>query len=187
MKRLGPGQAWTLDRPVRGFSLLELVVVVVLTALLIYLAMDRLLPLRGQAEAAMVQRNEGLLRAGLGMEVATRVLRQGMGDLPELEGGNPMDWMAQPAPGYLGVQAAVDPEQLPPGAWSFDAGRGVLVYRVRYTQYFDGQPDDPPRVEWRVELHYAQNSAPAAENIRGVLLQRLGTPSWTLQTPEAPN
>lgn len=167
--------------PARGYSLLELVIVVILFALLLLLALDRTLPLRGQAEAAAVMRNEGILRAALGAEVAQRVARQGLDALPALEGSNPMDLTAQPPPGYLGAMPQVDPAALPPGSWAFDRARGVLVYRVRYAEYFDGEPDDPPRAEWRIVLWYAPGQAPEPGNLRGVLLQPLGRPHWRVE------
>lgn len=161
-----------------GFSLLELVVVVILMSLLFLVALEKLLPLRGQAEAAAVLQNEGAMQAGLGQEVANRVLKRGFLDLPALAGSNPMDFMTQPPPNYLGAMDRVDPAKLPSGGWAFDRGRGVLVYRVRFDEYFNGQPDDPPRAEWRIEVRYAKDAEPTPENIRGVLLVPLGKPSW---------
>lgn len=176
----------TLPRPrarhrrQQGASLLELVIVVILFSLMLLVALDRLLPLRGQAEAAAVIGSEGNMQARLGGEVAKRVIRDGLPAVLALERSNPMALVEAKPPTWRGEFARVDAAALQPGDWAFDRSRGVLVYRVLYTQYFDGEPSDPPRAEWRIELRFAEGAGRDPESLRAVLLVPLGKPSWRL-------
>lgn len=166
-----------LARP-RGVTQLEFVIVVILLSLLMWVALDRLLPLRGQAEKALVLENQGVLQAALGHTVAHRVMTRGLASLPALAGSNPMELMATPPPGYQGSLPTLDTNTLPAGAWAFDQSRGVLVYRLNYPQYFTGTPNHPARTEWRIRVVYAANTEPVPDNIRAVVLETLGQPRW---------
>ncbi len=161
----------------RGMLLLELVLVVILVALLFMVAIDRLLPLRGQAEGAAVLGSLGAMQASLGSEVADRVLRGGSDALLAFENANPVDFLSRPPAGYRGPMASVDAAALAPGEWAFDRGRGVLVYRVRFSDQFRGSLLDPPRGEWKIELQYRDGER-TAERIRGVLLVPLAETEW---------
>ncbi|HEX5756577.1 MAG TPA: type II secretion system protein [Arenimonas sp.] len=182
----------TLPRPrarhrrQQGASLLELAIVIILFSLMLLVAIDRLLPLRGQAEAAAVLSSQGNMQARLGGEVAQRVIRDGLPAVLALEGSNPMALIETPPPTYRGAFARIDLNELQPGDWAFDRSRGVLVYRVQYAQYFDGEPSDPPRAEWRIELHFAEGTGREPEALREVLLVPLGKPSWRLQSGDNP-
>ena len=175
MRQSGPGG----KRGAAGVSRLELLIAVIAIVLLILLTLDRVLPLRGQAEAAAVINAEGAMRSALGIETAARVLRVGFKALPELAGSNPMDLLAERPANDQGTRPAVDAHELAPGAWAFDAGRGVLVYRVRFAQYFTGPLTDPARVEWRIEIVYAGDPG-QPDNIRGVLLTQLAARRWAV-------
>lgn len=170
----------------RGATLLEVVIVVILFSLMMLVALDRLLPLRGQAEAAAVIGSEGNMQARLGGEVAQRVIRDGLPSVLGLEGSNPMALVETPPPTYRGEFDRVDATALAPGDWAFDRSRGVLVYRVLYAQYFDGEPADPPRAEWRIELHFADGADGDPDSLRAVLLVPLGKPSWRLDGDSNP-
>jgi len=158
---------------------LKFVIVVILILLFFLVAFDQWLPLRGQAEAAGVQQTIGMMQAVLGHRVATQVIRDGMDTLPALDNSNPVNLLLDPPRGYVGVHDPLDPATLEPGSWAFDASRGVLVYRVRYDEYFDGSLMDPPRGEWRVIVHYAGAREPG--NIRSVLLTPLAETSWRFE------
>lgn len=136
----------------RGFSLLELVVVIILVIILFLVAFDRLLPLRGDAEAAHVARIVGALRSAVGMEAASRVTRDGLPALAELEGINPMGLLQEWPDRYIGEVEGGDDREIPPGAWYFDRESDALAYRVRYPEYLEGEASAPVELRWRVEL-----------------------------------
>lgn len=157
----------------RGFSMLELVLVVILVVTLYMVAIDRLLPLRGDAEAAHAATIAGTLRSALGMEVAARLMRGEMDGITALEGANPMGFLAEVPDNYLGEIDRMRPEQLPRGHWYFDSNTGELVYLVRYDQYFRTDLAGVPRLVFRVELVHNERG-----DLAGVRLARKNAFVW---------
>lgn len=166
-----------------GFSLLELVIVVILVALLFLFAFDRLMPLRGQAEGTQVASTIGALRSALGMEVAERIVDRGHEAIAKLEGSNPMTLLQQRPERYLGARTDPETSDIPGGAWYFDPDQGVLRYRVRFPQYLEGEPEPPVNLSWRVRLQYDDEGQtgrydPDTDTLRGVTLAPLDTHRW---------
>lgn len=164
----------------RGILLFEIVLVVILISLLFLIALERLLPLRGQAEEAAVVASVGAMQSALGMHVAERVLHEGIESLGAFERSNPVELMSRPPGGYIGALPTVDAQQLQGGQWAFARDRGVLVYRVRYPQYFSGGLMDPPRAEWRIGLQY-DDADGARQALRGVVLEPLAEADWPVE------
>jgi prepilin-type N-terminal cleavage/methylation domain-containing protein len=128
----------------RGFSLLELVVVVIAVAILAGAALERLLPLIGRAQRAAFLQVRGELQSALLLEAAERITSGRAHTLPELAAGNPMALLLQPPANYVGVLPWADPAEVPRASWFFDAHDGHLGYRVgRHTRFeaVNGPPD----------------------------------------------
>jgi hypothetical protein len=167
-----------------GFSLLELVIVIILVVLLFTVAMNRLAPLRGDAEAAHVATVIGSLRSAIGMEAASRVVRDGLRGLAGLEGINPMTLLQEVPEQYVGVRDAGRSDEIPTGSWYFDEANGLLVYRVRFPQYLEGSPQAPVELRWQVQLQFEDLSEsgafdPEQDRVRGLGLRSLHEHRWT--------
>lgn len=120
----------------RGFSLLELVVVVIAVAILAGFALDRLLPLVGRAQRAAFLQVQRELQSALMLEAAERIARGEAASLAELAAGNPMALLLSPPANYVGALAAPRLEDVPPASWYFDASAATLNYRVgRHTRF----------------------------------------------------
>ena len=157
-------QRWAekTGRSSRGFTLLELVIVLILVGILFSVAAWRLLPLRGDAEAAHVATVIGSLRSALGLTLAEYVLRGQYADLPTLDGSNPLKLLQDPPERYLGVVAQQDIDQVPPGYWYFVDEAGLLGYRVRFPAYLVGQNTAPVHLHWRVVIAFEPGPASVA-------------------------
>ncbi|HUQ51776.1 MAG TPA: hypothetical protein VM692_06110 [Gammaproteobacteria bacterium] len=141
-----------LRRYAGGFSLLELVVVVIAVAILLGLALDRLLPLVGRAQRAAFLDVQRELQSSLLLAAAERITSGEAATLPQLAAANPMALLLQPPANYLGELA--EPADVPRASWYFDEQSGLLSYRVgRYTRFKAGEgPTD--RIELRVAFAY---------------------------------
>ncbi|MBI3898115.1 MAG: prepilin-type N-terminal cleavage/methylation domain-containing protein [Gammaproteobacteria bacterium] len=142
----------------RGFSLFELVVVVVLIALLMVIAIARFLALQADAERVAMETIAGTLRSALGMKVAESIVADQLSGLAVLEGSNPMERLAETPTNYLGALPKPDPAQLEKGNWYFDQTNGELVYLVRNKAQFSGGAANPPRARFAVRLVYTDRN-----------------------------
>ena len=146
-------------RQALGFSLLELVVVVIAVAILMGVALDRLLPLVGRAQRAAFVETQRELQSALMLEAAERITRGESATLPELAGANPMALLLTPPANYVGALAKPRPEDVPPASWYFDDATKTLAYRVgKHTRF--AAKDGPDRlIELRVAFVFDDRDA----------------------------
>jgi len=146
-------------RQAHGVSLLELVGVVIIVAILIGAALDRLLPLVGRAQRAAFLDVRRELQSALLLEAAERIARGQSATLPELAAANPMTLLLTPPANYVGALARPRPEEVPPASWYFDDASKTLVYRVgRHTRFTP--KDGPDRlIELRVAFVFDDRDA----------------------------
>jgi prepilin-type N-terminal cleavage/methylation domain-containing protein len=167
-----------------GFSLLELVIVIVIISVLMVLAISRLLALQVEAERVTVESVAGILRSAIGIKVAESIVKMQVADLAALEGSNPMDLLAETPHNYLGEQTGVNPVTLQDGNWYFDKQAKVLVYLVRHRGFFAGGLTDPPRARFALRLVYSDKNGngvfnPGVDAIEGMRLSPVEPYSWS--------
>lgn len=155
----------------RGFatySLLEIIVVVCLILILAAVAADRLLPLRGAAEAARFSQILGSMRAGLGAVAVDRALHPSNGALETLAGSNPLRLLAA-GPEYQSGPVLPD-HGIEPGSWFYASGNGTLYYRVAYPQYFAGGFGTAPLIRMRIEMQDSSEDGVGRKTLQLVVL-----------------
>lgn len=170
--------------PAAGFSLLELVIVIVIISVLLVLAISRLLALQVDAERVTMESVAGTLRSAVGMKVAESIVKSKVADLPSYEGSNPMDLLAEVPRNYLGELDGVDPASLEDGNWYFDKRAKTLVYLVRNKGFFTGGLSNPPRARFAVKLVYSDKNGNGRFNqgideIQGLRLSPVEPYSWS--------
>ena len=168
----------------RGFSLLELVVVIVIISVLLVMAISRLLALQVDAERVTMETVAGVLRSAIGMKVAQAIVEMKVADLSAMEGGNPMDLLAETPHNYLGERDGVDPATLEDGNWYFDKRAGTLVYLVRNKSFFTDGLANPPRARFALRLVYSDKNGngvfnPGVDVIEGLRLSPVEAYSWS--------
>ncbi|MEM6512215.1 MAG: type II secretion system protein [Pseudomonadota bacterium] len=164
--------AFTGRSPAQGFTLLELVVVIVIISTLVSTLLVRVLPAIDEAERAAVLKLEGQLRSALAMESARYVAAGDTAGVTAMAGMNPVSLMLDPPGNYLGTR---ETGKVAKEHWYFARDRRVLVYRPgvpRSLVYRDRPTDD---VEFSVELVYADSSR---DGIYGVRLVRTRGADW---------
>ncbi|MEK7206796.1 MAG: prepilin-type N-terminal cleavage/methylation domain-containing protein [Pseudomonadota bacterium] len=172
------------DRLIRGFSLLELVVVIVIISILLTVAISRLLALQVDAERVAMETVAGTLRSAIGIKVAEHIVRQNIAGLKDLEGSNPMDRLAELPKNYLGELDGPDLSRLEDGNWYFDTRSRVLVYLVRNKGFFTSGLDDLPRAGFVIRLVYADRNSngvfdPGVDSIEGLRLAAVASYAWS--------
>lgn len=172
-----------LARNCRGFSLLELVVVVIAVAILMGVALDRLLPLVGRAQRTAFLDVQRTLQSSLLIAAAERIVSGEAATIPELAAANPMSLLLSPPANYAGALAAPAAQAVPPATWYFDEQAGRLTYRVgRYTR-FAAQQGPADRIELRVAFVFEDRDADgvfdaAGDYFNGLRLEPVHAYDW---------
>ncbi|MBI5909197.1 MAG: prepilin-type N-terminal cleavage/methylation domain-containing protein [Betaproteobacteria bacterium] len=167
----------------RGFSLFELLVVIVIVSMLMVIAISRLLALQVDAERVVMESTIGALRSALGIKVAESIVKQKIAALPAYEDSNPMNLLAEVPRNYLGEIEGTDPYTLEKGSWYFDKPAKALVYIVDNEGYFSGGMDGPPRARFKVRLVYTDIDGngvfdSGVDSIEGLRLTALEPYKW---------
>jgi len=146
-----------------GFSLLELVVVVVLVAVMAAFLLVRVLPLIGQAERVAFFQTTQQIQSALLLEAAERIARGESASLSSLAGTNPMELLLEPPGNYLGARRS-DDQSLPRRSWYFDAAENLLVYRPGRQADFEPLDGPSDRIEMQVSFVYRDRDSDGVFN-----------------------
>jgi len=175
----------------RGFSLLELVVVICLIGILMAVALTRLLPYIDEAERVAVLTLESQLRSSLVMAAAQRIVRGETADIANLNGTNPIGLLLEAPANYVGERSASEQSQVPRRHWYFNLSSHRLAYRPG--RPFGLRSPEEPRDHLELEVHVAfedrnGNGAfePAADELHGVRLQRVAGAGWLIGETNEP-
>src|SRR5690348_16239293 len=105
----------------RGFSLVELIVVMLVVSIIAAILLDRVRFYQERAEKAAMEATAAAIRAGLHLRMAGYLVAgRGEQDLAGLASANPMDWMAKKPVTYAGAFDRIGAEEVPEGSWYFD-------------------------------------------------------------------
>jgi general secretion pathway protein G len=176
-------------RAERGFSLLELLIVIVIVSVLIVVAVERLLRLRFEAERVTVQSTIAAMKSGLYIEFAASAAGGRSARIDAARGSNPVLRLSEKPDTYAGEFFGADPRLFQPGAWYFDTRDRALVYVVRFPEQFVTSLPGPPRLRLAVEPDYddlERNGRfdPGRDPVRGLKLVPLEPYHWKVQGGE---
>jgi len=118
-----------------GASFLELAVCVALMAIFVGVLLERALYYQEYAEKTAMESTAENIRTGLRYKVADLILANRASEIPSLADENPMNWLAERPPNYLGELDSA-PADEPKGNWYFDRRNRELVYTVNNRRHF---------------------------------------------------
>lgn len=175
----------------KGFTLLELVVVIIIISILGLFAIDRIFVIRHAAEQAAVKQLVGTIKSALGLEVAQHALNGNMAAVVKLQKTNPILLLSQSPNNYIGQKD--DPTHITkPGVWYFDKKQKALIYNVTYKENFKTSLKGLPRIRYRIKLIYNDRNKNKRfdihyDGISGLDLVAIENFSWTGNTKELIN
>ncbi len=149
-----------------GFSLVELVVVIVVVAIISAILLDRVKFYQEQAEKTTMEATAAAIQAALHLRMAGYLASGQDRAMQRLAGENPMDWLARKPDNYAGAFDPLAARELPDGAWYYDLSDRTLVYRVRYGRAFEAGPDGRKEVRYRASVEYGRLEQ--ASNLMGI-------------------
>lgn len=141
----------------RGFSLLELVVVIIIISVLLAMAMDRLMKLQVVAEQAAMENIIGHLQSAIGLTISEHIAK---GQIPELNKyieTNPMDLLADTPVNYLGSFPNI-PKNIETGSWWYANDSKTLVYHVGNPEYFLSEGPENGLAKFKIRPVYDDNN-----------------------------
>ncbi|MDH3614698.1 MAG: prepilin-type N-terminal cleavage/methylation domain-containing protein [Gammaproteobacteria bacterium] len=166
-----------------GFSLLELIVVIVIISILVAVALDRLLPYIDEAERIGVLTFESQIKSTLMVAAAKRIAGGKAASISELDGSNPMHLMLETPDNYVGELRGYDKNSVPRRNWYFDLNTRRLVYRIgrRFSWSDDNESMNNPEFEVRVAFDDRNGNGrfePGTDELYGIRLQREAGSVW---------
>lgn len=166
----------------RGFTLLELIVVIIIVAVLMGSFMNRLLYYQEQAEKTAMEGIAASIQSALTMQYGALLIHGKTSDVPTLVQGNPMSWMQKKPGNYAGEFYDPGPLSARPGSWIFDLKTRDLIYLPGSTNYFTPGKDGKPWIRFHVVTSYEPSLLPSLQNgpvaLTGALLEPVEPYSW---------
>ena len=164
----------------RGFTFLELAVVITIISVLAVFALDRYYRLLVDVERTAMTHDLGVMRSAISLQVAGHFVAGDMAGLEGLVNSNPMELLAEKPDNYLGVIHHERLEGLAPGNWFFEASTGTLLYMVRNDLYFETSLGKPKRARFMIQAVSSEKLQGGAKQtyLSGLKLQALEPYRW---------
>lgn len=164
----------------RGFTFLELIVVIAIISILAVFALDRYYKLLVDVERTSLEHDLGVMRSAVSMQVAAHYVAGDMPGLLDLTGSNPMDLLSEQPNNYLGIVTDQALEDVKQGSWIYLQHEKTLVYIVRNQLHFNSVLAGVPRARFKIVPVYSDKSGRDANQayLSGLSLQALESYRW---------
>ena len=165
----------------RGFTLIELIVVVAVVGILATIALDRLIWYQGQAEKANMEYTASMIKSGLRMSAASLMMAERSEEIANLAKRNPIDLLAQKPENYLGALDGTNLAVLQRGKWFYDTSRQQVIYVIDQRYNFRPAVTDDFTVRYGVKVVYGEMELTQSNRlgyIAGITLAPLSNYAW---------
>jgi prepilin-type N-terminal cleavage/methylation domain-containing protein len=174
------------NRSPHGFTLFELIIVIILVAVFSGILLKRFQVYQEMAEKTAMEQTAGAVRSALTIQVAGLIARGRVEDIPKLVAVNPMTLLTESQKNYVGEYYNVERADIPTGSWYFDLKRRHLVYVVRNGTHFVSDENGAKEVRYRVKLVYNDwfNGAGIRidkQDVAGLVLETVRPYSWQVR------
>ena len=166
----------------KGFTLLELMVVISVIVVLMGLFLNRALFYMEQAEKTAMEQMAGSIQNALTMQYGQILTRGKPSDVAALVRDNPMNWMQKKPRNYAGEFYDPVPESVEPGNWVFDLKSRDLVYVIDRAAHFKPGKDGKNWIRFHVVAEYEAPALPSLQNAKpeltGIVFEPLEPYAW---------
>lgn len=165
----------------RGFTFLEVVVVIAIISILGVVALNRYYKLLVDVERTSMQHDLGVMRSAVSLQVAGHFVADDMAGLKKLVGSNPMDLLAEKPNNYLGVKSSYRLVDMEAGSWFYDSTKQELIYLVRNQLYFETELSGQMRARFKIMPVYtdrSSNSKTQGRYLSGLTLKAMDSYRW---------
>ena len=171
-----------LTRSSKGFTLVELLVVVSLVAIFASMLFSRVWLYQEMAEKAAMQQVTGALQTGLILQYGHRMASNQASGMKNISTENPMDWLARKPGNYAGEFDAIKPGTIEPGNWAFDLSTHELIYVPDHVEYFVPARDGVKWIRFRTRLDYeAGYGGKGVKELTGVIFAPVEPYQWSIR------
>lgn len=168
-----------------GFTLLELMIVIVITSVLAIILLNRFFYYQEVAEKAAMEITVMNVRSGLRLRIAELMMQDRMDEMGRLMDENPILWLETPPSNYIELLGG-KPERnaATPGNWHFDNERKELVYVLQHDAFFksetDGSSNGKKAIRFRVKTVTPprSNNGDTVRRIEGITLTSVTQYHW---------
>ena len=179
------------QRGQKGFSLVELVAVLVAVSVLAVVLVKLSIDYAEEAEKTAMEQVVVNVRAALHLRIAGLAARNAYASIPALAGQNPMEWLSDTPHSYAGAIYGVAPRELaPPQSWYYDTRAAELVYRPARTRHLriDGdanvdEADVEKEIRFKVLIEQGPLPGVEAAGLRGIrraVIIPVSTYQWSI-------
>lgn len=170
---------FTIPSKQHGFSLFEIVVVVLLVGVLMIVAIDRMLQLQIESERVSVQHIIGVLNSAVNLQAAELIVDRGLNSIRSLENTNPLSYLSELPHNYSGLKSDKDANQHDVASWYYDPQQNILVYKVKNRNYFETSLVGTARIRLKIVLLYKEEISHGRNSkIRGISVKSLDAYRW---------
>lgn len=166
----------------RGFTLIELIVVITIIVTLMGLFLSRALFYQELAEKTAMEEVKGAIQSSLTMQYMQILTRGRPSDVAALVQDNPMNWLQKKPSNYAGEFYDPTPQSAESGNWVFDLKTRDLVYLLRNDGHFKPGRDGKKWIRFHVTASYEDSRLPslhnAAPTLTGILFEPVEPYSW---------
>ncbi len=142
----------------KGFSLIELIIVIAVISVLISIILDRVWYYQEMAEKTAMEEIAGSIQSALTMQHGKQYVRGKQDRISSLATDNPVKLLQKPPRNYSGEFYDPSPRAVAPGNWMFDLKLRELIYVVDRSGHFVPGKDGNKWIRFNVKIQYEQAS-----------------------------
>ncbi|MGD9385681.1 MAG: prepilin-type N-terminal cleavage/methylation domain-containing protein [Thioalkalispiraceae bacterium] len=171
-----------------GFSLLELVIVIIIISALLAIGINKLMKLQVQAERSAMESMIGTLQSAIALTISEHIARDNIPELIRYIGSNPMELLATQPVNYKGKYPE-KPKDLETASWWYNTSNRTLYYQVSNREYFSTAGNEKGVSKFKILPVYddinANGRFDRRDTLKGLRLSPIAEYRW-LNEPIAP-